>query len=488
MTRKGSITVYLCLLLSVFLVIFQAIYQSVRLAGARTQIAAGIQQSLYSLFAQYDQVLLEEYDLFFLDGSFGGQGLRQDLLCDEILAGARTAAEPKSSGKKDIWGISVEQAGLTGYTLATDRQGEAFRRQAVEAARSSLGSQGIRRLLALVESGEETMKRQEEIKKEGEDALEAYDQGKEQAEKEQEEKEQQGQEDQEQPQLPAEPVENPIEVIRKIWKMGILGLVVKDTGSISQETLDKSQLVSGRSLNQGFGLQKLPQEGDMTDKLLFQEYLLEHLDCCTDSASQGGARYQIEYVIQGKAQDMENLKAVANQLLLVREAANFTYLITNPSRRAEAAAMSSAIALSFGIPIAEGLVRKALQVCWAFGESVLDVRTLLEGGKVPLAKSDSSWQLQLDQLIHLLEGLDSLRKDSQEGLAYRDYLRLLLLPVSQEKQVMRGMDMVEYQVRSREGKENFRLDCCISQIQAQLEARAGSLSFYAVRGYGYGEE
>lgn len=187
MTRKGSITVYLCLLLSVFLVIFQVIYQSVRLAGARAQVAAGMQQSLYSLFAQYDQVLLEEYDLFFLDGSFGKNELRQDLLCDQVLEGVRAAAEPKSGGKKDIWGISLEKAGLTGYTLATDRQGEAFRKQAVEAARSSLGSQGIRRLFALVESGKETMKRQEGIKQEGEKALEDYDQGKEQAEKDQKE-------------------------------------------------------------------------------------------------------------------------------------------------------------------------------------------------------------------------------------------------------------------------------------------------------------
>ena len=277
-------------------------------------------------------------------------------------------------------------------------------------------------------------------------------------------------------------------MIRKIWKMGVLGLVIKNTEVISQQILEKSKMVSGRSLNQGFGLQKLPQEGNMTDKLLFQEYLLKHLDCYTDDNSAEGVQYQLEYIIQGKDGDMENLKGVANQLLLIREASNFTYLLTSPSRRAEAAAMSSAIALSFGIPIAEGLVRKALQVCWAFGESILDVRTLMEGGQVPLIKSDSSWQLQLEQLIHLLEGLDGFRKNNQQGLTYRDYLRLLLLSVSQEKQVMRGMDMVEYQVRCREGKENFRLDCCIAEIQACLEVRIGAMSFYADRGYGYGEE
>lgn len=482
MMKKGSITVYLCLLLGVFLLVFQVIYQSVKLAGARTQLAAGAQQSLYSIFAQYDRELLENYDLFFFDAGFGSGKLRQDLLCDEISRGAKAAAE--GAGKNDIWGISVKGTGLTGYTLATDRQGEAFRRQAVEAMKGILGSQGIRRLLSLVENGEADIDGQERIKKEGEEALEDYDQGKEQAQKELEEQSEEGIE----PEIPEEPVENPIEVIRKLWDMGVLSLVVKNTEHISGAELDREALVSGRKLNQGFGLQKLPEEAGFTDKLLFQEYLLEHLDCYTDEGSGEGARYQLEYIIKGKEEDKENLKGVVDQLLLMREAANFTYLLTSGVRRAEAAGMSTAIAMSFGIPIAEGLIRKALQVCWAFGESVLDVRTLLEGGRVPLVKTDASWQLGVDQLIHLLDGLDSFRRDGQGGLDYRGYLRLLLLAVNQEKQVLRGMDMVEYRIRGQEGKEGFRLDCCISELQADLEAGAGLMEFHVARGYGYGEE
>lgn len=104
-----------------------------------------------------------------------------------------------------------------------------------------------------------------------------------------------------------------------------------------------------------------------------------------------------------------------------------------------------------------------------------------------MVKTEGFWQLELDQLVHLADGLDSLRKEQEEGLDYRGYLRILLLAVNEEKQVMRGMDMVEYGMREREGKESFRLDHCIGQLEAQAEAEGGGIRLSVSRGYGYGE-
>ena len=42
------------------------------MASARTQILNSMDIGLYSVFGQYDRKLLEEYDLFALDGSMGG--------------------------------------------------------------------------------------------------------------------------------------------------------------------------------------------------------------------------------------------------------------------------------------------------------------------------------------------------------------------------------------------------------------------------------
>ncbi len=59
-------------------------------------------------------------------------------------------------------------------------------------------------------------------------------------------------------------------------------------------------------------------------------------------------------------------------------------------------AMALTIASALAIPVASGIISAALIGCWAFAESVLDVRELLDGGKVALVKTDgSSWQLSL---------------------------------------------------------------------------------------------
>ena len=71
--RRGSITVFLALTLSLILSLVCAGLQSVRTASARTQILSSMDIGLYSLFGQYDRTLLEDYDLFFLNASGNGE-------------------------------------------------------------------------------------------------------------------------------------------------------------------------------------------------------------------------------------------------------------------------------------------------------------------------------------------------------------------------------------------------------------------------------
>lgn len=75
MENKGSITVFLALILSLILSLVTASIQSVQAAAARTQILNSVDIGLYSLFGQYDRFLLKEYDLFFLDGTQGSTEL-----------------------------------------------------------------------------------------------------------------------------------------------------------------------------------------------------------------------------------------------------------------------------------------------------------------------------------------------------------------------------------------------------------------------------
>ncbi len=70
--KRGSITLFLALILSLLLSLVCTSIESVRMASARTQILNSMDIGLYSVFGQYDRKLLEEYDLFALDGSMGG--------------------------------------------------------------------------------------------------------------------------------------------------------------------------------------------------------------------------------------------------------------------------------------------------------------------------------------------------------------------------------------------------------------------------------
>ena len=133
-----------------------------------------------------------------------------------------------------------------------------------------------------------------------------------------------------------------------------------------------------------------------------------------------------EYAIGGKRDDMENLKSVVYRLLAVREASNLMYLCGSPARCAEADEMALIISTILFIPEAYALVSFVLKICWAYGESILDIRELLDGGKIPLLKDDTSWQLSLNSLSGLLIQGDEERHSS-EGLDYQWYLRLLLL-------------------------------------------------------------
>ena len=62
MERKGSITVFLALTLSVLVVLVSALLESVRVSCGRAHVLNGADVGLYSLFAQYDRELLESYE------------------------------------------------------------------------------------------------------------------------------------------------------------------------------------------------------------------------------------------------------------------------------------------------------------------------------------------------------------------------------------------------------------------------------------------
>ena len=90
------------------------------------------------------------------------------------------------------------------------------------------------------------------------------------------------------------------------------------------------------------------------------------------------------------------------------------------------------------------LVKHAILLAWAYGESIVDVRVLLKGKKSPFVKTHDTWQLQLANLVKLgTEQEKTGEKDEGEGLRYQDYLYGLLLLERNETLSMRSLDLIE---------------------------------------------
>lgn len=489
MVKRGSITVFLALILSLVTALVCTGIESVRMAAARTQILNGTDIGLYSLFGQFDREMLKDYDLFLLDGSCGEGSLDLASVYDNFSSYMKPVLKQNSQK------LSVVQGGFSAYRLLTDEGGEPFYNQVVQYMKETLGSQGVSLLLDKMKDRKEKTEQAEQAGEQAEngDIIENYDAEMEENNRKNEEALAEAEKNPEGGELedgdnvtaPPQKVVNPISIIRRIRKMGILELVIPGNKGVYDGQVQAGTLLSRREKQKGMPMYE-PEKTDTsyTSQILFQQYLMEKLGNYS-APGKGALKYQTEYILGGKTGDIENLKSVAGRLLLIREGVNMVHLVSDGTKRAQAAGLASAIASAFLIPPATGVIEAALLLCWAFGESILDVRELFDGGKVPLVKSAADWQLSLENLPELLNGLDSVRRGSEDGMSYEDYLQVLLLGVSREEKITRAMDMIELCVREK-GRKNFRMDSCIVAAEISVDVKANKRKVFNVtRAYGY---
>ena len=487
--RKGSITIFFALILSIIIVLICTSTESVKMMCARTQIANGADVGMYSLFAQYDRDLLNRYHLFYVDAAYGTGALQMG----EAYQTVEAYMEPILH--QNYLDLSIASGGITSFVLATDCNGQPFFNQAVAHMRDTLDRPGIQFLAKKVlEDSQAAAYWQEEGEQiEGYRFLAAYEEEMARAgnESAQAGAEQPGPEE-----MPSEtvvenpiesPVDNPIDIIREIQSRGVLELSLADSAALSEQETDISRLLSSRELEQGMGtLYPAAVKGSVRENVLFQEYLMQNCGMYL-RPSGGDLKYQMEYILGKSGSDKENLERMARRLLQIREGMNFAFLCTDPQRRAQSTALAAAIASGFLVAPSVEVIEQALLFCWAFGESILEVKALLDGNRVPKEKNSLNWILPLENLSGLLIELSVQQPEGEEsGMAYGDYLRALLYLEPEDKKVMASMDMIEADIRSQPGRQNFRLDCCLEAMEAAVDVEVNETRSYTVlHRYGY---
>lgn len=508
--KRGSITLQMSLALGLSLTLVLYSIQSVRIADGRVLMACALEQGLYSLFAGYDIDLYEKYGLLFLDGGYGEADFQPGKLCREVTDAAEYIVDPaKERGMlqdKTLPGVQLSGGEITGYLLATDNSGAAFRSQVKLLMEERIGTAGIQMLAAELTDTVELSGQQEQFSHETdiEGALREYEAQKEAAAAQTQPTDSRTENasfsrklffaqsladrkvvsdvESQIPEVP-EDFQNPIDTVQGMWDMGILSLAIPTPGNLSSYTLDDENLVSRRTLQRGMGMAAEDEAGAF-DKLMMLEFLAETFPCYTSQSQEEGLKYQVEYAIGKRNSDRENLKTVLERLLLIRGASNFLYVMTSPARSAEADQMALLISMALLMPPAQPLIALVLKICWAYAESILDLRVLLDGGKIPLAKSDDSWQLSIYGLGNMLTNPQQ-GKSTESGLDYTWYLRMLLFAESQEELTDAAMDLTEHNIQARCGRPDFRLDSCVYAAEICLTGETDMGQIQITRSYGY---
>lgn len=513
--RRGSITVYMSLSLLIMISLISASLYSARVAAGRTALASGLEQSLYSFFGHYDRELFRKYGLFFADGGYGEGALQMGKVSNEIRENASYIVSPDKNTvpvAKNVIGMSDLETELQGYILATDQHGGPFAQQVSLAMKEKLGADALQGLLSGLQGDFDKMENYEERKAAArtEEADRTYDEMKNSAAGENggslegsaahgggNTSGSGGMSGGGAPDGSAgtesagatlsEEKKNLVETLRQLRTRGVLSLVIPEGKAVPEYAPASENFVSQRSLQSGVNM--IPEQVSGFDsKTMMLIFLTEMFPCYTSEENDSEFKCQMEYAAAGKGSDAENLESVCRKLLAMREASNLAYLLSNPAKAAEADELALAVCSAFGHPELQFLVSLALKSGWAFAESILDVRELLDGGKIALVKSDDSWQLSIDALPYVLSQADSIRHSSSNGLGYKNYLRLILLTKNQAALTGSAMDLTEWNVRQAEGKGSFRLDSCIGSMDVILKGNLGNKELAVREIYGYEEK
>lgn len=477
---KGSITIYLAMVFSIMIALIFTLVEDVRAQAVRMSLECAMDLSLYSIFAEYHRELLEQYDLFFIDTGYGDTPSidnTQQHLKGYMKDNFTFKLDEKGLVLCDFLKMEVEQAKICSYTRATDEAGAVFKRQAVAYMKDQTGLSYLQKWTNQMEVVKENQLLTRDITAERTAIEQEIDSIQIPKEKVSEEE------------YREVPLENPADKINATRSAGILHLVIDDTSSISSEIVDVATYVSHRDVRKGYGLLERKKASAVED-LLYHEYILNKCGNYTDPLEKGQLKYQTEYILAGKENDMDNLKWVVNRLLLLREVSNVTYIYTDSTKMMEAELLALGLAAVVKQPDLVEPVKNSILFAWAYVESVYDVKQLLAGEKVPLMKERGNWHYSLSGMLgfgngpgrkadndkstgEFAEKVVDQGVSNQLELSYKDYLRILLTTLPEKDSVFRMMDIVEMDIRKTTGNVNFSMDGCVDYIDAKVYGSSG---------------
>lgn len=402
------------LVFALILSLIGALMQSAVLHQKRTDQRTVTMLALESCFAEYDTSLLEHYEIF-----------------------GRKGSESEICNRLSYYGATGIQHEVGKVEYLTDHAGAPFYHQAIRHMRNKLGVDWLfpepRYEESVEEQEQSILERLEELLTEHGADLSVQ--------------------------------ENPVYSMQSLRTSNLLPLLVEDATTLSNRSIETEDLPTVRELQEGnFGTK---EEEHVTDPLFFTAYVQDIFTDYTDEKEEQALLYEQEYLLGGQESDQANLERVCRKILTVRTALNYGYLLTDSAKQSEAEALALTLCSLLAVPEITEVLKQAILLAWAYGESIVDVRVLLKGKKVPTIKTSGNWQLQLVHLVNLGTPEEvTEEKEEEAGLSYSDYMKGFLLLADRKSVCMRSLDLMEV-------NHQIRTDQCITRVQ--IQSTAGSV-------------
>ena len=443
---RGEITVFLSLIFVLLFSLILSVIQSALIQTEKNYRRGEMDRVMESVFAEYQKELLQTYDIFALDSSYETEEFSKDKILQRC----------------DFYGQSDIDKEITKIQFLTDHGGQAFLEQVTTYMKQKIPLPEIEKIQKKSEKNESELSI---FEKEGKDVKENMDSLIEQKDQELVEK------------------ETPLQFFSEIKNIGIVNMVLEDKEP-SNKSIDILQLPSKRKLNQGEGEFRTKGES-VWSKVYLGEYALDKFSSVVDPKEEGSLSYELEYLISGTDSDKDNLRKVLNRISAMRFIPNYAYLLQSEEKKAEAEAAALVVSSIIVSPEITEVIKHGILIAWAYAESILDLKSLVKGKKVPLMKTDENWTSNLSSL--LIPGTQNgAAKETEhtDGLSYTDYIRILFHLIREQESTMRMIDLIETGMKDK-GYTFFAADHCVSRMELKNRCNIKRITYEFYTDYEY---
>ena len=424
-SKSGSLTVSLALSMLIFLTFCLVLTEGVRFYFLKANAAQAMELAEFSVLSEYQQELLSEYGVFFLDLDYE-QGTEQMSVLKQRLGHYLS----QNTEETETAGLEAKE-----FQRATDQGGLPFFAQAVESMKVKTGYKLFEELTGITE-GLET---------------ESVDLGKLLEENTEEANTLLGQYVDEEG-VPLFQISLPNVSFPSI--NALTEAVFGSESMLSDKSVDLKERLLYRSLSVGNGTK---EKTGLAEMQLFHGYLFEHFyhyGAKKPQILRNALEYQLEYIISGGGSDRKNLENIMWRIFLLRASGNYLLYHQDGEQMAKAEAEATALAGITGNAAVIRVVKEILLISQAIEDGIEETKSIFAGEKVPLCKNG------------ILSSIE---------MGYEQYLYFFLSTTDQTKKIYRSMDIVELEVRKKSGYEKFRLDHCTDRFTVEWTWQAESI-------------